>query len=70
MKISIFFVWHFVAILISGCKIEITVPEGGRVKTESGAYACESREICVIEVDDHFRFTVSIGHDARLIDRD
>lgn len=39
---------------LPGCKIEIAVPEGGHVETESGAYSCESGKICSIDVVDVF----------------
>jgi WD40 repeat protein len=41
-------------VLLPGCKIEITVPESGRVVTKSGAYTCESGKTCVIDVVDVF----------------
>ena len=41
-------------LLLPGCKIEIAVPEGGRVETESGAYSCESGNTCSIDVVDIF----------------
>jgi hypothetical protein len=39
-------------ILLSGCKVAIKVPEGGRVISVSGAYACSSGETCVVDVSD------------------
>jgi hypothetical protein len=39
---------------IAGCKIRITVPEGGKVVSSSGAYDCESRQTCEINVSDIF----------------
>ena len=44
----------FTAVLLSSCKIQITVPEGGRVESISGAYICESGDTCTIEVVDSF----------------
>jgi N-acetylneuraminic acid mutarotase len=44
----------FVALVLSGCKVSITVPEGGRVESVSGAYTCEAGETCVIDVVDVF----------------
>lgn len=43
------------ALFLAGCNIEINVPEGGRVVSESGAYTCETGEkSCVIAVSDLF----------------
>jgi len=36
-------------ILITGCKIELEVSEGGSVTTVSGAYSCSSGQACVAE---------------------
>jgi Leucine Rich repeats (2 copies) len=44
-----------VFVLTAGCKVEITVPEGGKVVSASHAYDCDSGKICVVEVNDfHF----------------
>ena len=43
-----------VFLLLPGCKIEVTAPEGGRVVTRSGAFTCESGSTCVIDVVDVF----------------
>jgi internalin A len=41
------------ALLISiGCKIQITVPEGGAVTSVSGNYGCSENDVCTIEVTD------------------
>ena len=40
--------------IISGCKIEIQVPSGGAVVSESGAYTCSSGSTCSIDVVDIF----------------
>ena len=40
------------ALLGAGCKIRISPPEGGRVVTESGAFLCESGQVCEVEVTD------------------
>ncbi len=42
------------ALALAGCKIEITVPEGGRVVTESGNIVCEAGETCTVDVVDIF----------------
>ena len=41
-------------LLLGGCKIVITTPEGGSVVTESGAYRCAAGETCEIDVIDLF----------------
>ncbi len=44
--------------LLVACKIQITVPPGGRVVTESGTYECRGRTTCEIDVvDQHFSET-------------
>ncbi|MEH6586080.1 MAG: hypothetical protein V7720_05950 [Halioglobus sp.] len=43
------------ALVLAGCKIEITVPEGGRVVSQSGNIeACESGATCSVDVVDIF----------------
>jgi Polysaccharide lyase 14 len=54
MKFSAIAKVIFTAVLLSGCKIEISVPEGGRVESYSGAYTCESGQTCSIDVVDAF----------------
>ena len=39
-------------LLLAGCKIKITVPEGGNVITESGSYGCVSERECTIDIYD------------------
>jgi hypothetical protein len=41
-------------LFFTGCKIKITVPEGGRVISKSGAYECESGHVCTIDINDPF----------------
>ena len=41
-----------VSALLAACRLEIVVPEGGKVTTVSGNYECLSGERCVIEVVD------------------
>jgi predicted secreted Zn-dependent protease len=36
---------------LGGCKVKITVPEGGSVVSSTGLYGCTSGEICTIDVD-------------------
>jgi hypothetical protein len=43
-----------VSFVLPGCKVEIAVPEGGRVETRSGALSCESGNTCLIDVVDVF----------------
>ena len=38
--------------LLTGCFIEIRVPEGGQVRNLSGSFSCGPEETCVIEVSD------------------
>lgn len=50
---------RFLFLLAAGCflyacKIDIIVPEGARVYTNSGSYSCESGQTCSIEVVDVF----------------
>ena len=40
--------------LLAGCKVQITVPEGGMVVSQSGAYSCAAGKVCVIQVNDIF----------------
>lgn len=50
-----------VAVLLVGCKIEITVPQGGSVVTSSGAYTCFAGQTCLVSVYDiHFDETFSV----------
>ena len=39
-----------VLFVLTGCKILIEVPPGGKVITESGSYECNSGEICEIDI--------------------
>ncbi len=49
--------YGLVFFLLTGCKIVVTVPEGGRVVTEDG-FVCRSGKVCIIEVtDDRFDST-------------
>jgi hypothetical protein len=41
-----------VILTLVGCKVEIEVPEGGDVVTESGAYRCLSGKKCIVDVTD------------------
>jgi len=43
-----------VLLLLGGCRIEVVVPEGGTVTTESGRYTCLAGANCTIEVNDLF----------------
>ncbi len=42
------------AMLVSGCKVIIEVPEGATVVSESGAYSCPSQQTCTIDLVDVF----------------
>ena len=37
---------------LTGCKIEVPVPTGGYVTTQSGTFTCQAAQTCVIEVND------------------
>jgi hypothetical protein len=41
-------------VLLTACKVEVVVPEGGRVDTVSGAYSCEAGQTCSVDVSDEF----------------
>jgi hypothetical protein len=43
-----------VLLALSGCKLVIKVPEGGSVVSTDGAYVCEARQTCTIDVVDLF----------------
>ena len=43
-----------VFLALSGCKIQIKVPNGGRVVSTDGAYICEAGQTCEIDVVDFF----------------
>jgi hypothetical protein len=45
----------FTSVLLSSCKVQITVPEGGKVVSASHAYDCDSGKTCIVEVND-FQF--------------
>ncbi len=50
-------IWLMLAVtgVLAGCRIEVAVPVGGAVHTESGAYNCPANTTCTIEVvDQHF----------------
>jgi CubicO group peptidase (beta-lactamase class C family) len=41
-------------LLLAGCKIQFSVPEGGSVRTESGSFECSSGQQCEIAIVDVF----------------
>jgi hypothetical protein len=41
-------------LLLGGCKILVSVPEGGAIITESGAYRCGAGQTCEVSVTDIF----------------
>jgi hypothetical protein len=43
-----------VLLALSGCKLEIRAPYGGKVVSSDGAYICEAEQTCVIDVVDLF----------------
>jgi len=57
LRISRYIILAVIAALVSGCKIIVTVPFGGKVVTEDG-FVCLAGETCEIEVsDDSFNST-------------
>ncbi len=44
----------FLTLVLTGCKIKITVPAGGSVSTLSGTYSCAAGQTCEIDVVDIF----------------
>lgn len=43
-----------VVLTLSGCKLEIRVPQGGTVTSSDGAFVCAAGQTCVIDVVDLF----------------
>ncbi|MEM6583688.1 MAG: hypothetical protein AAF699_20585, partial [Pseudomonadota bacterium] len=41
-------------LIMAGCKIDIVVPEGATVRSESGTYECVGPNVCTVEVNDVF----------------
>lgn len=54
MKALRFYTVLLGVVFLASCKLQIIVPEGGSVTTASGAYNCESGEVCNIDVVDFF----------------
>lgn len=54
MKISKILAVSAVGLILAGCKIEVIVPEGGMVVTESGTFECKAGETCPVSVVDIF----------------
>lgn len=42
------------SLVIVGCKLQVVVPPGGRVVSESGNFSCEAGESCTVDVTDVF----------------
>ncbi|MEM6581706.1 MAG: hypothetical protein AAF699_10560 [Pseudomonadota bacterium] len=42
------------ALAVTSCKLRIVVPEGGTVRSQSGAYVCAAGQRCTIDVVDFF----------------
>lgn len=56
------------ASVLTGCKIEISVPEGGAVVSSTDLYGCASGEMCTIDVDhiyfqEHFTAVPEAGYE-------
>ncbi len=43
-----------IALALSGCKLEIRVPQGGTVVSSDGAYVCAAGQTCIIDIVDLF----------------
>lgn len=61
------FVLSAMALALTACKIQIEVPQGGSVVTESGDYQCSAGSICIVEVtdllfDESFRVETEDGY--------
>jgi len=59
-----------ISIAITACKIEVSVPEGGRVDASSGNYICTVDQTCEIDVvdlffDETFIATPEAGYEFR-----
>ena len=48
------FVLSVLLLCFTGCKIIVSVPEGGAVVSQSGSYDCGEGESCIVEVNDVF----------------
>jgi hypothetical protein len=48
------FLTGIVFLSLSGCKLEIRVPQGGSVVSTDGAFICEAGQTCLIDVVDLF----------------
>jgi N-acetylneuraminic acid mutarotase len=46
--------YFLAALVLTGCKIQVVVPPGGNVATQSESYFCGSGEVCMIDVVDLF----------------
>lgn len=56
------------ASVLAGCKIEISVPEGGAVVSSTGLYGCVAGEMCTIDVNhtyfqEHFTAVPKAGYE-------
>lgn len=56
------------ASVLTGCKVEISVPEGGAVVSSTGLYGCVAGEMCTIDVDhtyfqEHFTAVPQAGYE-------
>ena len=52
MSIAKYLALGLVLALTGGCRLEIAVPEGGKVITKSGDYECLSDQKCSIDIYD------------------
>ena len=62
MKISKILAVSALGLFLAACKIKVIVPEGGAVRTESGAIECAAGKTCNVNVTDIFFNEVFVAH--------
>ena len=53
-RIAYFLATLAAAAIIAGCKLEVIVPAGGRVVSESGNFSCDAGQSCTVDITDVF----------------
>ncbi|KZX58354.1 hypothetical protein A3709_02525 [Halioglobus sp. HI00S01] len=48
------FIFSVLLLFLSGCRVVVSVPEGGAVISQSGSYDCGELNSCIVEVNDVF----------------
>ncbi|MBT4518480.1 MAG: hypothetical protein HOC23_00625 [Halieaceae bacterium] len=51
-RLGILATFLMAVLLVTGCKVHIIVPVGGKVISQSGTYECTSGQLCEIDVSD------------------